>query len=69
MLFPGNNNSVIDIFTGVGWDRVVGISTKLRDGRSGGWIPVGATFSALVQTDSGTQIAFCKMGTASLAQE
>jgi hypothetical protein len=37
----------------------------LRAGRSGDQIPVGARFSAPVQTDPGAHPAFCAMGTGS----
>jgi len=37
----------------------------LRAGQSGDRIPVGARFSALVQTGPGAHSAYCKMGTAS----
>jgi hypothetical protein len=36
-----------------------------RAGRSGDGIPVGARFSAPVQTDPGSNTAFCTMGTGS----
>ena len=41
----------------------VGIATELRAGRSEDRIPVGARFSAPVQTGPGAHPAFCKMGT------
>ena len=43
----------------------VDIATELRAGRSGDRIPVGARFSAPVQTIPGTHPASCKMGTVS----
>jgi hypothetical protein len=43
----------------------VGIATELRAGRSGHRIPVGARFSALVQTGPGAHPASCTMGTGS----
>jgi len=44
---------------------VVGIATELRSGRSGDRIPVGARFSAPVQTGPGAHSASCAMGTGS----
>jgi hypothetical protein len=43
----------------------VGIATELRAGRSGDPIPVGARFSAPVQTGTGAHPASCTMGTGS----
>jgi hypothetical protein len=43
----------------------VGIATELRAGRSVDRIPVGARFSAPVQTGPGTHLASCTMGTGS----
>jgi hypothetical protein len=43
----------------------VGIATTLRVGRSGNRIPVGARFSAPVQTDTRAHPASCKMSTGS----
>jgi hypothetical protein len=43
----------------------VGIATELRLGRSGDRIPVGARFSAPVQTGTGAHPASCTMGTGS----
>jgi hypothetical protein len=42
---------------------VVGIATTLRAGRSEDWIPVGARFSAPIQTGSEAHPASCTMGT------
>jgi hypothetical protein len=44
-------------------DNSVVIVTGLRDGRSGDRIPVGARFSAYVQTGPVAHQAFCTMGT------
>jgi hypothetical protein len=43
----------------------VGIATELRAGRSGDRIPVGARFSASVQTGPKAHPASCTMGTGS----
>jgi hypothetical protein len=43
----------------------VGIATELRAERSGDRIPVGARFSAPVQTGPGAHPTSCKMGTGS----
>ena len=48
-----------------GPDSSVGIATELRAGESGDRIPVGARFSALVQTGPGAHPASCIMGTGS----
>ena len=44
----------------------VGIAAGYGLGRSGDWIPVGARFSAPVQTSPGAHPASCTMGTGSL---
>ena len=49
----------------MGRDSSVGIATSYRAGRSGNRIPVGAKFSAPVQTDPGAYPASCTMGTRS----
>ena len=49
----------------VGRCSSVRIATELRAGRSGDRIPVGAKFSAPVQTGPGTYSASCTMGTGS----
>ena len=46
----------------------VGIATELRAGRSGVRIPVGARFSALVQTGPGAHPPSCTMGTGSFPE-
>jgi hypothetical protein len=43
----------------------VGIATEVRAGRSGDRIPVGARFSAPVQTGPGAHPAYGTMGTGS----
>jgi len=43
----------------------VGIATELQAGRSGDRIPVGARFSARVQTGPGDHLVSCTMGTGS----
>ena len=43
-------------------------SDSLQAGRFGDRMPVGARFSASVQTDPGVQPASCKMGTGSLSR-
>ena len=47
----------------VGRNRSVGIATRYGLGRSGDRIPVGARFSAPVQTGPGAYPASCTMGT------
>ena len=49
----------------VGWGSSVGIATELRTGRSGNRIPVGAIFSAPVQTGPGARPATYTMRTVS----
>jgi hypothetical protein len=49
----------------VGRNSTVGIATELRAGRSGDRIPVGARFSAPVQTGPGAHPTSCAMGTGS----
>ena len=49
----------------VGRDSSVGIATALRAGRSGDGIPMGARFSAPVQTGPGAHPASHTMGTGS----
>ena len=48
-----------------GRDSSVGIATRYGAGRSGNRIPVGARFSALVQTDPAAHPASYTMGTGS----
>ena len=48
-----------------GAGSVVGIATTLRAGRSEDLIPMGARFSAPVQTGPGAHPASCTMGTGS----
>ena len=60
--FTEFNESFVVIFrTG----SSVGIATELRVRRSGDGIPVGARFSAPVQTGPGARPASCTMGTGS----
>ena len=61
-LYPREKDPVPNVG---GTGRSVGIATELRAGRSGDRIPVGARFSAPVQTGPGAHPASCKMGTAS----
>ena len=49
----------------MGRDSAVGIATCYGLGRSGDGIPVGAKFSAPVQTGPGAHPASCTMGTGS----
>ena len=44
-------------------------SDPLRNGRSGNLIPMGARFSAPVQTGPGAQPASCTIGTGSLSRK
>ena len=48
------------------WDSAVGIATALRAGRFGDRIPVGARFSAPVQTGPGAHPTTYTMGTGSV---
>jgi hypothetical protein len=54
----------VHLFGSIGPGSSVGIATKVRAGRSGDRIPVGARFSA-VQTGPGAHLASCTMGTGS----
>jgi len=54
-----------NVIVNCGPGSVVGIATELRSGRSGDRIPVGARFSAPVQTGPGAHPASCKMSTGS----
>ena len=53
------------LLLGTGPGSSVGIATELRAGRSEDRIPVGARFSAPVQTGPGAHPASCTMGTGS----
>jgi hypothetical protein len=55
------------LFDGVGRDSSVGIATHCGAGRSGDQIPVGAKFSAPIQTSPVTHPASYIMGTGSLS--
>jgi len=55
------------IICGPGW--LSRYSDSLRTGRYGDRIPVGARFSAPVQTGPGSHAVACTMGTGSLSQE
>ena len=59
------NNGYITGMIKFGQGSVAGIATALWAGRSGDQIPVGARFSAPVQTGPGIHPASCTMGTGS----
>jgi hypothetical protein len=64
---PGRAIKIIHFprFNDNGPGSVVGIATTLRVGRFGDQIPVGARFSAPVQTGPGAHPVSCSMGTGS----
>jgi hypothetical protein len=50
------------------WCSLVSIDTSVWDGGYGDWIPVGARFSAPIQTGPGPHSASCTMGTGSFPE-
>jgi len=64
LLHPWHNN-LGTLVVGCGPGSAFGIATALWTGQSGNRIPVGARFSAPVQTGPGAHPASCSMGTRS----